>query len=132
MISNFPPQPLLYPNVPSLPLLYRGKVRDTYAIGDDRLLLVASDRLSAFDGIVPTGVPDKGRILTQLAAFWFRRTAHLIPNHLISADRREIAGLTGLDTELPALDGRAMLVRRAQRIDVECVVRGYLAGSGWA
>lgn len=132
-MSHYPAtEPLLYPEVPSLPPLHRGKVRDSYDAGGDRLLLVASDRISAFDGILPTGVPNKGRVLTQLAAFWFRATAHLLPNHLISAEGREIARLTGLDPDLPALAGRAMLVRRARRIDVECVMRGYLAGSGWA
>ncbi len=126
------PEPVLSPAVPALPTLYRGKVRDSYAVGEDRLLLVASDRLSAFDCILPNGVPLKGRILTGIAAFWFGRTAGLVPNHLISADWPEVARLSGLDAALPDLDGRTMLVRRAERIDVECVMRGYLAGSGWA
>jgi phosphoribosylaminoimidazole-succinocarboxamide synthase len=126
------PDPLLYPSISGLPLLYRGKVRDSYAVGDDLLLLVASDRISAFDGVLPNGVPDKGRVLTQISAFWFAQTAHLIPNHLLSADWTEICRRAGLDPSATAPAGRSTLVRRARRIDVECVVRGYLAGSGWA
>jgi phosphoribosylaminoimidazole-succinocarboxamide synthase len=122
----------LDPVLPSLPLLHRGKVRNIHGVGDDRLLLVASDRLSAFDRVLPMGVPDKGRILTQLAAFWFVQTAHLVPNHLISAEWPEICQMADLDPSLQDFAGRTMLVRRAERIDVECVVRGYLAGSGWA
>jgi phosphoribosylaminoimidazole-succinocarboxamide synthase len=118
--------------VRNLPLVHRGKVRDSYAVGDDALLLVASDRLSAFDQVLPHGVPDKGVVLTQLSAFWFTLTQHLVPNHLISADWAAVANRIGMDPVEPALIGRSMLVRRAQRLDVECVVRGYLAGSGWA
>jgi phosphoribosylaminoimidazole-succinocarboxamide synthase len=99
-----------------LPLFARGKVRDTYELSDDRLLMVATDRISAFDYVLPTGIPDRGRVLTQLSAFWFQRTAQLQENHLLQ----------------PGEDGRSMIVRRAQRIDFECVVRGYLAGSAWA
>lgn len=124
--------PLLDPEVPGLPLLYRGKVRNIQDAGDDRLLLLASDRLSAFDSVLPVGVPDKGKILTQISAFWFAQTASLLPNHLISANWTEIRHLLRLDAPLDEFAGRAMLVKRAQRIDVECVVRGYLAGSGWA
>lgn len=123
--------PMLDPRVPGLPLLYEGKVRNIHAVGEDRLLLLASDRLSAFDRVLPMGVPDKGRILSQLSAFWFRRTAHLVPNHLISASWPEIRRLAAIEEPLNQLDGRATLVTRAERIDVECVVRGYLAGSGW-
>ncbi|HXT34422.1 MAG TPA: phosphoribosylaminoimidazolesuccinocarboxamide synthase [Chloroflexota bacterium] len=123
--------PVLDPRVPGLPLLYEGKVRNIHAVGEDRLLLLASDRLSAFDRVLPMGVPDKGRILTQLSTFWFRRTAHLVPNHLISASWPEIRRLAAIEEPLNELDGRATLVKRAERIDVECVVRGYLAGSGW-
>jgi phosphoribosylaminoimidazole-succinocarboxamide synthase len=123
---------VLYPASPGLPLLHRGKVRDSYAVGDDLLLLVASDRISAFDRVLPNGVPDKGRVLTQLSAFWFSRTAHLFPNHLVSVDWAELCRRTGIDPTHDASAGRSMLVRRARRIDVECVVRGYLAGSGWA
>jgi phosphoribosylaminoimidazole-succinocarboxamide synthase len=119
------------PQAPGLPLLHRGKVRNIFAVGDDRLLLLASDRISAFDGILPNGVPDKGRILSRLATFWFGLTEQIIPNHLISASWPEISSAAGLDPNLHELVGRSMLVKRAERIDVECVMRGYLAGSGW-
>ncbi len=113
-----------------LPLLARGKVRDIYDLGDT-LLIVATDRISAFDVILPNGIPDKGRVLTQLSAFWFELTGEVVPNHflrLVDGTRVE-----GVPLELPPeLIGRAMLVRKAQRIDVECVVRGYLAGTGWS
>ena len=102
-----------------------GKVRDLYDAGPDRLLLVASDRISAFDAILPTPIPDKGRVLTGLSLFWFGRTADIVENHLVTADHR--AG--GFDD---ALAGRAMLVRRADVVPLECVARGYLSGSGWA
>lgn len=110
-----------------LPLRHRGKVREMFDLGD-RLLLVATDRLSAFDVIFPTGIPGKGRVLTQVSNLWFRATAHLQPNHLVSTT---VAGL-GLQPEHAALlEGRSVVVHKARRIDVECVVRGYLAGSGW-
>jgi phosphoribosylaminoimidazole-succinocarboxamide synthase len=102
--------------------LRRGKVRDVYDLGD-KVLLVASDRLSAFDVVLPTPIPDKGAVLTQLSAFWFGKTADLIENHMLSADPYP---------DDPALRGRAMLCRKAERLDVECVARGYLAGSAWA
>ncbi len=105
-------------------LLYRGKVRDTYPLGDDTLLMVATDRISAFDVVLPTGIPNKGAVLNQISAFWFEKTAHVIPNHLIglAADRD--------DLDIPdELARRAMVVRRADRIDVECVVRGFITGS---
>jgi phosphoribosylaminoimidazole-succinocarboxamide synthase len=106
-----------------LPLYARGKVRDTYELDGQRLLMVATDRLSAFDVVLPTGIPDRGRVLTQLSAFWFRRTTPIQENHLLGLDH----------PDLPAnLAGRAMVVRRCRRIDFECVVRGYLAGSAWA
>lgn len=123
------PRPVVTMTQLPLPLFGRGKVRDTYDLGD-RLLMVTTDRISAFDSVMPNGIPDKGRVLTRLSAFWFNRTAHLIPNHQLSADT------TGLPPELSAhtaeLEGRSMIVRKARRIDFECVVRGYLAGSGWA
>ena len=112
-----------------LPLLRRGKVRDVYDLGD-RVLLVATDRVSAFDVVLPTPIPGKGVVLTQLSAFWFEQTGHLVPNHLISADLDQMPDEVGADRA--ALRGRAMLGRKARRIDVECVARGYLAGSGWA
>ena len=112
-------------NMPNL--MYRGKVRDTYPLGDETLLMVATDRISAFDMVLPTGIPDKGAVLNQISAFWFEKTAHLVPNHLI-----------GLASERPDLDisdeiaRRAMVVKRADRIDVECVVRGFITGSAWS
>src|SRR3990172_847984 len=112
-----------------LPLLTRGKVRDVYDLGG-RLLIVATDRISAFDVVLPTGIPDKGLVLTQLSAFWFELTGDVVPNHFLRVvdDTR----VEGVPVELPRdLIGRAMLVRKAQRIDIECVARGYLAGSGW-
>jgi phosphoribosylaminoimidazole-succinocarboxamide synthase len=106
----------------------RGKVRDIYEAGPDRLLLVASDRISAFDVVLPTLVPDKGRVLTAFSSFWFDRTRDLIGNHVITSDRGTFPEPFSRDTEL---SGRAMLVKRADVIPVECVARGYLAGSGW-
>jgi len=115
----------------SLPLYRRGKVRDVYDLGE-RLLILTTDRLSAFDCVLPTPIPDRGKILTQLSAFWFSRTLPLIPNHLITTDLRAFSELLGQPVEaLAELEGRTMLVWRAQRIPFECVVRGYLAGSGW-
>jgi phosphoribosylaminoimidazole-succinocarboxamide synthase len=111
-----------------LPLLTRGKVRDVYAL-DGMLLIVATDRISAFDHVLPTPVPDKGRILTQLSAFWFDQTRSIVENHLITVDPSRMP--EPLRAHAAILDGRAMLVRRARRIDIECVVRGYLAGSAW-
>ena len=108
-------------------LMYRGKVRDTYPLDDETLLMVATDRISAFDMVLPTGIPDKGAVLNQISAFWFEKTAHLVPNHLIV-----------LASERPDLDisdeiaRRAMVVKRADRIDVECVVRGFITGSAWS
>jgi phosphoribosylaminoimidazole-succinocarboxamide synthase len=109
-----------------LKLRARGKVRDIYEIGD-QLLIVATDRLSAFDVVLPTPIPDKGRVLTQLSLFWFEKLADIVPNHVISASNfsGELAAYAG------ALEGRAMLVRRTEPIPIECVVRGYLSGSGW-
>jgi phosphoribosylaminoimidazole-succinocarboxamide synthase len=119
---------LLTTRIEGLPLVHRGKVRETYAVGDDRLLLVATDRLSAFDVVFDQPIPDKGRVLTQLSAWWFERLAGLGPSHFISAEADDLPA----DGRAPELVGRSMLVRRAERIDAECVVRGYLAGSGWA
>ncbi len=105
----------------------RGKVRDTYRLSEDELLIVATDRLSAFDVVLPTPIPDKGCVLTQLSAFWFGQTSHLVDNHMVSeqAIPRELLAAQ------PDLERRAMLVRRAEPVPFECVVRGHLAGSGW-
>ncbi len=112
-----------------MPLFRRGKVRDTYDLGD-ALLMVASDRISAFDVVLPTPIPDKGWVLTQMSLFWFRLLAAVVPNHLDPADPEGLPlGLS--PEERRALAGRSLLVRKAQRIDAECVVRGFLAGSGW-
>jgi phosphoribosylaminoimidazole-succinocarboxamide synthase len=107
-----------------------GKVRDLYALGDDRLLLVASDRLSAFDVVLPTVIPDKGRVLTGLSRFWFAETASIVPNHLLSADVSTLDPET-LSVDPAELRGRSMICRRAQVVPVEVIVRGYLAGTGW-
>jgi len=114
-------------NITSLPLLARGKVRDNYAVGDDRILMVASDRLSAFDVIMGQPIPGKGEILTKMALFWFARLGHLCPNHL-TGEAPESVVQPG---EVPQVEGRSMLVKRLKPIPVEAVVRGYLAGSGW-
>jgi len=108
-------------------VVLRGKVREVHAAGDDRLVLVASDRISAYDVVLPTPIPDKGRVLTGLSLHWFGRTADIVPNHLVSARLADLpAGLRD-----PANAGRAMLVERLEMLPVECVARGYLAGSGW-
>jgi len=119
---------LMRSSIEGLPLLHRGKVRETYAVGDDRLLLVATDRISAFDVVFDQPIPDKGRLLTQISAFWFALLADLGPTHFLSADASELPP----EAQAPELAGRTTLARRAERIDAECVVRGYLAGSGWA
>jgi phosphoribosylaminoimidazole-succinocarboxamide synthase len=123
----------------SLPLFRRGKVRDVYDLGD-KLLIVSTDRISAFDVVLPCGIPGKGRVLNQLSAFWFKETADIFPNHVIKAiDTEEtlrdvLSHLTADNYELKALNyliGRSMFVSRAERIPIECVVRGYLFGSAW-
>jgi phosphoribosylaminoimidazole-succinocarboxamide synthase len=107
----------------------RGKVRDIYEVDDRTLLMVTSDRISAFDVVLPTPIPDKGRVLTGLSLFWFERTADLVPNHVVTAD---VDSLPAAYREHRAeLAGRSMLVRRADMIPIECVARGYLSGSGW-
>ena len=114
-------------SIQSLPLLARGKVRDNYAVGDDRILMVASDRLSAFDVIMGEPIPGKGVILTQMALWWFERLGHLCPNHLTGDAPESVV----TDAEVPQVRDRSMLVKRLKPIPVEAVVRGYLAGSGW-
>ncbi len=111
----------------SLPLLARGKVRDNYAVGDDRILMVASDRISAFDVIMGEPIPGKGALLTQMALFWFDKLGHLCPNHLTGDAPESVVA----PDEVAQVQGRAMLVKRLKPIPVEAVVRGYLAGSGW-
>ena len=115
-------------NETNLPdMLYKGKVRDTYGLDDGQLLMIATDRISAFDVVLPTGIPEKGIVLCQISAFWFEKLTHIIPNHFIA-----------LATDRPELDipidlaRRAMLVKRAERIDVECIVRGLITGSAWS
>ena len=120
--------------IPELCFLRSGKARDIYEVDDDCLLIVATDRISAFDCVLPNAIPHKGRALTQLSRFWFDRFSTLVPNHMIAADVTEFPAelLAPLSDESKALlAGRSMLVRRAEVIPFECVVRGYLAGSGW-
>jgi phosphoribosylaminoimidazole-succinocarboxamide synthase len=117
------------PTLP-LPLFRTGKVRDMYAVGDDRLLMLASDRVSAFDVVMDESVPGKGAVLTELSAFWFRKTADLVRNHLVSDDIEDLP--PEVKDDEPSIHGRWLLVRRAERIDIECVVRGYISGSAWA
>jgi len=111
----------------SLPLLARGKVRDNYAVGEHRLLMVASDRISAFDVVMGEPIPGKGELLTQMALFWFEKLGHIVPNHLTGEDPLSVVA----PDEVAQVRGRAMLVKRLKPLPVEAVVRGYLAGSGW-
>ncbi|NQW05172.1 MAG: phosphoribosylaminoimidazolesuccinocarboxamide synthase, partial [Acidobacteria bacterium] len=115
-------------SLPGLPLARRGKVRDVYDLGDT-LLIVATDRISAFDYVLGSGIPDKGRVLTQLSAFWFARLAALTPHHLLSVDVEDFPAV--LRPHRDVLRGRSMLVRKTSPLPVECVARGYLSGSGW-
>ena len=119
---------LLTTNLGSTPLLGRGKVRDLYAV-DDALLLVATDRISAFDHVLATGIPGKGKILTQISLFWFDLLSNLVPNHLITADVSQFPA--SMQPYADQLEGRSMLCKRAKMFSVECVARGYLTGSGW-
>ncbi len=115
-------------SITSLPLLARGKVRDNYAVGEDRILMVASDRISAFDVIMGEPIPGKGELLTKMALFWFGQLGHICPNHLTGESPESVVK----PEEVAQVRGRAMLVQRLKPIPVEAVVRGYLAGSGWA
>jgi phosphoribosylaminoimidazole-succinocarboxamide synthase len=119
--------PLFESRIESLPFLHRGKVRDLYAVGDDKLLVVQSDRLSAFDVILPTPIPGKGKVLTALSLFWFDKLKHIIPNHLTGIDPESVVSAG----ERNQVSGRAMVVRKFKPLLVEAVARGYLAGSGW-
>ena len=118
------------PEIASLPLIYRGKVRDLYAVDDQHLLMVASDRLSAFDVILPTLIPGKGAVLTAVSNFWFARTRHLVPNHLQQAEKTLEAALPD-PAERALVADRAVVARRLKGLPVEAIVRGYLIGSGW-
>src|ERR1700727_3999997 len=117
---------ILETNFSALKLRSRGKVRDIYDLGD-RLLIVATDRLSAFDVVLPTPIPDKGRVLTQLSLFWFNKLANVVPNHVISTENFE----GELAPYKASLAGRGMLVKKTEPVPIECVVRGYISGSGW-
>jgi len=115
-------------NLTSLPLLHRGKVRDIYGVDDQRLLIVQTDRLSAFDVILPTPVPGKGRVLTTLSNFWFAKLGHIIPNHLSGIAPEDVVKT---DSDREQVIGRAFVVKRLKPLPIEAIVRGYLAGSGW-
>lgn len=123
------PEPVAKTVLPGIPFFAQGKVRDIYDLGD-RLLLVASDRISAFDVVMNEPIPGKGIVLTGLSTYWFEATSGLLRNHYLSIDPADFPA--ELRSQASVLEGRAMLVRRAERIDIECVVRGYLAGSAWA
>jgi phosphoribosylaminoimidazole-succinocarboxamide synthase len=127
--KRWPPEvkPVYETSIASLPLLGRGKVRDIYAVGDDRMLIVTTDRLSAYDVILPTPVPEKGRVLTELANFWFRRLESIIPNHLTGIDPETVVA----PGEREQVRGRSIVVKRLAPLPIEAVVRGYLEGSGW-
>ena len=120
-------KPVFETSIASLPLVGRGKVRDIYAVGDDKLLIVTTDRLSAYDVILPTPVPEKGRVLTELANFWFAKLASIIPNHLTGIDPETVVAAS----EREQVRGRSIVVRKLDPLPVEAVVRGYLEGSGW-
>ena len=122
------PTTLLESDLSGLELLHRGKVRDVYALPDDRLLIIASDRLSAFDVVLPDPIPGKGEMLTQISNFWFGKTAHLVPNHLTGTPATEVLP-AGVDPKL--YERRAVVVKRLKALPVEAIARGYLIGSGW-
>ncbi len=121
-------EPIYSTELEGIPLIGRGKVRDIYDF-DDRMMIVATDRLSAFDVILPTPITDKGKVLTQISAYWFSRMESIVPNHMISVDPDDYPEEARAHAEL--LQGRSMLVKKADPLPVECVIRGYLAGSGW-
>jgi phosphoribosylaminoimidazole-succinocarboxamide synthase len=118
---------VLESNLRSLPFLHRGKVRDLYAVGDDKLLVIQTDRLSAFDVVLPTPIPGKGHVLTALSLFWFRKLAHVIPNHLTGIEPESVVS----PDERSQVAGRAMVVRRLKPLPIEAIARGYVIGSGW-
>jgi phosphoribosylaminoimidazole-succinocarboxamide synthase len=124
--------------IPGIPVFYSGKIRETFWASPELgyLIMISTDRISAFDSLLPTGIPDKGRVLNQLSAFWMNLPSikEVVPNHLVSSDDQTCLAYLGLlpSEQIVDLKGRMMLVRKAERIDIECVVRGYLAGSAWA
>jgi phosphoribosylaminoimidazole-succinocarboxamide synthase len=120
--------PLLQSDLKSLPFLHRGKVRDIYAVGDDKLLIVQTDRLSAFDVILPTPIPHKGEVLTELSLFWFDKLKHIVPNHLTGIAPETVVS----PQERGQIAGRSMVVKKLKPLLVEAVVRGYIIGSGWS
>ena len=121
------PSPLFETSLRSLPLLHRGKVRDIYEVDDDKLLIIQTDRLSAFDVILPTPVPGKGKLLTSLSGFWFEKLVHIIPNHLTGIQPESVVDTSEHDQ----VAGRAFVVKRLKPLPIEAIVRGYVAGSGW-
>ena len=129
MTTDTQDQVLLQTDFPELELFASGKVRDVYRVGTDRLLFVATDRISAFDYVLATGIPHKGRVLTQISLFWFEFLKDIVPNHLVTADVSRYPAEVRAHAD--QLRGRSMLVQRAEMFPVECVVRGYLSGSGW-
>jgi phosphoribosylaminoimidazole-succinocarboxamide synthase len=131
LLGAAPPPGVSTIDVPGLPLFARGKVRDIYDLGD-RLLLVATDRLSAFDVVMREPIPGKGIVLNSLSEFWFNRTRDVVDNHFLTSELGAVQDLQLSDQQRETLTGRSMVVRKAKRVDIECVVRGYLAGSGWA
>ncbi|PTQ83731.1 phosphoribosylaminoimidazolesuccinocarboxamide synthase [Nitrosomonas ureae] len=121
------PSALFETTIKSLPFLHRGKVRDIYAVGEDKLLIVQTDRLSAFDVILPTAVPDKGKILTALSHFWFQKLAHVLPNHLTGIAPESVVA----ESEREQVRDRAFVIQRLKPLPIEAIVRGYVVGSGW-
>ncbi|MEQ1592857.1 MAG: phosphoribosylaminoimidazolesuccinocarboxamide synthase [Thiobacillaceae bacterium] len=119
--------PMLESRIPSLPLIHRGKVRDIYAVGIDKLLIVTTDRLSAFDVVLPSPIPGKGSILTAVSAFWFKRLLHIIPNQMEDVAPESVVA----ENERDQVAGRAIVVKKLRALPVEAIVRGYLVGSGW-
>jgi len=124
----FVPTSLLQSELPDLELIHRGKVRDVYALPESRLLIVATDRLSAFDVVLPNPIPGKGEMLTQISNFWFAQTAHLVPNHLLDVP---LADVLPAGTDLALYEKRAVVARRLKPVPVEAIARGYIIGSGW-
>ncbi len=121
------PSALFETSIKNLPFLHRGKVRDIYAVDNDKLLIIQTDRLSAFDVILPTAVPEKGKLLTALSDFWFKKLAHILPNHLTGISPESVVA----EDEREQVEGRAFVIRRLKPLPIEAIVRGYVVGSGW-